>query len=211
MAKGNGTRFLLIATVLVIAIGGMALFVCTAVFSSSEKDVSLYKRAAFYIKDNVQSTLKSSVDGFNRLKRSFIHRDQRAATEEFPWKDIRLPKDVLPLRYKIYLKPDLLSTFDFTGRVAIDVLCVKPTKYVILHYKKLDIDSFKILGSDKKYAKVARPFMKNEGNEQILLETSELLEANKNYTLKLTFRGKLADNMAGFYKSSYMTKEGEKR
>lgn len=210
MAKGNGTRLLLISTVLVIAIGGMTLFVCTAVFSSSEKDVSLFKRAAFYIKDNVQSTLKSSVDGFKRFKKSLTSGDQKATTEEFPWKDIRLPKNVLPLRYKIYLKPDLVSTFDFTGRVAIDVHCVEPADYVIVHYKKLDIDSFKILGSDKKYIK-DKGFLRNDANEQILLKLSEKLQASQNYTLKLTFKGKLATNMAGFYKSSYKTKDGETR
>lgn len=210
MAKGKSnscisTRLFLISTVLVIAIGGMTLFVCTAVFSSSEKDVSLFKRAAFYIKDNVQSTLKSSVDGF---KNTFIKRDQRSSPDEFPWKDIRLPKDILPVTYRIYLKPDLATTFDFTGRVAIDVQCVKPTKYVILHFKKLDINSFKLLDSNKKYANVSR-ILKNQDHEQILLETQEELQAGKNYTLKLTFSGKLSNSMAGFYKSSYKTKEGK--
>lgn len=208
-SKGNSvvnTRLFLISIVLVIAIGGMTLFVCTAVFSSSEKDVSLFKRAAFYIKDNVQSTIKSSVAG---IKNTFT-RGQRSAPDKFPWKDIRLPKHIVPVTYKLQLQPDLRKTFDFSGSVLIDVQCVKPTKYVILHSKKLDVKTFKLLDSNKKYANASK-ILQNKKHEQILLVLNDELEMSKYYTLELTFTGKLSNKMAGFYRSSYKTKEGETR
>lgn len=201
-------RWFFISLVLVIAIGGMTLFVCTAVMSSSQKDVSLYKRAALYIKENVRSTFQSSIKS---IKNTFHRRQRSVKVNKFPYKNIRLPKDILPSTYKLYLRPDLSSTFDFNGRVAIDITCVKPTRYVILHHKKLDIkDDYKLLDSSNNEVKVLR-MLQNEKNEQFLLETEKDLEPGKKYTVKLTFTGNLSNKMAGFYKSSYKTKKGETR
>lgn len=200
-------RWFFISVVLVIAIGGMTLFVCTAVRSSSQKDVSLYKRAALYIKENVQSTFQSSIKS---IKNTFNREGRSVKVNEFPYKEIRLPKDILPSTYKLYLRPDLSSTFDYNGRVAIDVTCVKATRYVILHHKKLDIKKYQLLDSSQKEVKVLR-MLQNEKNEQFLLETQDDLVAGEKYTVKLTFTGNLSNKMAGFYRSSYKTKNGETR
>jgi hypothetical protein len=200
-------RLLFISLILVIAIGGMTLFIRTAVFSSSEKDVSLYKRAALYIKQNVQATFQSSVAG---IKNTFTREGRSVKVNEFPYKNIRLPKDILPTTYKVYLHPDLSSSFDYSGRIAIHIKCVKATKYVIFHYKKLDIKSYRLLDSSKKNVKVLR-MLQSEKNEQVLLELEDELQVGKEYTVKLTFTGDLSNKMAGFYKSSYKTKEGKTR
>lgn len=129
---------------------------------------------------------------------------------EFPYKEIRLPKDIVPSNYKIWLKPVLKKKFPFNGRVTIDIKCVKATKNIILHSKKLDITRYTLADDAGNNVPLSR-MVSNEKNEQILFEASSDLIEGKKYQLKLKFQGVLSSANAGFYKSSYKTKNGEVR
>ena len=50
----------------------------------------------------------------------------------------RLTKDVVPIEYKIVLKPDL-DRFVFEGEESIEIKVKKETREIILHSKKLKI------------------------------------------------------------------------
>ena len=47
--------------------------------------------------------------------------------------------------------------------------------------------------------------------EQVYLKLSEELSAGSMVDLRISFSGKLNDNMYGFYRSSYKTKTGDRR
>jgi hypothetical protein len=59
----------------------------------------------------------------------------------YPWKHIRLPKDLHPDRYKLWIHPNL-TTLKFAGTVEIDVHVTKETNLVVLHQQGLNITYF---------------------------------------------------------------------
>jgi hypothetical protein len=59
----------------------------------------------------------------------------------FPWKRIRLPKDIQPDRYKLWLHPNL-TTLDLTGSVEIDVQVKTETNLLVIHQQNLNITFF---------------------------------------------------------------------
>lgn len=130
--------------------------------------------------------------------------------DEFPYQNIRLPKDIVPKAYKVHIKTELPDNFDFSGRVEIDIKCIKATKYVILHYKNMEIKTYEILNSRGQEVKVVR-MLKNVKNEQILIEAQNNLQAGSTYKAKISFEGQIPGSFVGFYKSSYKTASGETR
>ena len=141
----------------------------------------------------------------------------RLARNEFPYSEIRLPKDLEPLRYRIYLHPNL-TTFTVVGSTRILFRCVNPTKKVILHFRDNTITDIRLLdGSyfdhpiDPKDVLVEKEYKVNQEKELLMVESPKTLEAGKNYTITIRYNGTLSETLQGFYRSSYKTKKGETR
>jgi puromycin-sensitive aminopeptidase len=109
-------------------------------------------------------------------------------------KNVRLPKNVVPIEYKIELKPDL-ENFTFSGVETITLSILKPTKALTLHSKEIEIDTSDI---DKTFAKISY----DKKNETATFTFPKLIPAGKR-KLTLVFRGILNDKMRGFYRSKY--------
>ena len=172
-----------------IAFGAIILFVFSAFFHASDSEIEFYRRAMNYI----------TGDRFARSESS--------NEENFPHKEILLPKDIKPERYQVYLHPNLTS-FDFHGGVKIDIICDKPTRNILLHVKKLNITSYGVQDSHGNRLPVLR-VAESKKLEQYLVEMREELKRGEKYTVKFDFNGHLSNTMAGFYKSSYKTKSGK--
>ena len=141
----------------------------------------------------------------------------RLARSEFTYDQIRLPKDIEPLKYRIYLHPNL-TTFKVFGSTRILIRCKQPTDKVIFHFKDNAINDIKLLrGSylEKKLETqdvlIENEYRINKDKEVVMIKAKENLVAGSNYTLVVRYSGKLKDALQGFYKSSYKTKSGEKR
>ena len=127
----------------------------------------------------------------------------------FPHNNIRLPKQVLPLSYRIYIHPNL-TTFKFTGTVNILLRCFQPTKNLILHMRDLSVGEIQLTDSKQKRLTIGRR-MQHKENQQYLIATNEELKEKERYSLNMEFSGVLSKNMEGFYRSSYKTKSGQVR
>eukprot|EP00795_Rhopilema_esculentum_P003642 gene3642-14882_t len=141
----------------------------------------------------------------------------RLARNEFPYPDLRLPGDLEPLRYRIYLHPNL-TTFNVFGSTRILFRCLKPTKKVILHFKENTITDVRLLNNsylDRQLNNddllVKGEFSTNQEKELLVIQTEKDLEVGKNYTLVVLYNGTLQEKLQGFYRSSYKTKSGETR
>ena len=128
---------------------------------------------------------------------------------EFKYKLIRIPKDIWPEHYDLFLNPNL-KTSNFDGKVDILLRCFKSTNQIIFHVKDLKTHNIKVLDDKDKEIKVKDVSENKERNLMILQLEKDLIKDAK-YRLAMDFNGKLADNMEGFYKSQYKTKDGEKR
>ncbi|KKQ21345.1 MAG: Puromycin-sensitive aminopeptidase [Candidatus Nomurabacteria bacterium GW2011_GWA1_37_20] len=120
--------------------------------------------------------------------------------------EIRLSKDVVPIKYNIQLKPDL-DNFTFEGIETITLSVLKQTKVLTLHSKEIEIETASILRQKKKFfAKISY----NEKKETATFVFPKNLEVlpplgGRTSKLKLTivFKGILNDKMRGFYRSKY--------
>ena len=143
--------------------------------------------------------------------------NRRLARNEFPYPGIRLPKNLEPLRYRIYLHPNL-TTFNVSGSTRILIRCVIPTKKVILHFKGHTITDIRLLKGSylngpigPRDILVENEHRVNAEKELIMVESPKELEAGENYTLIVRYSGTLSESLEGFYRSSYKTKNGEIR
>jgi aminopeptidase N len=111
----------------------------------------------------------------------------------------RLSKDVIPVEYTITLKPDL-EAHVFEGEETITLSVIKPTKTITLHSKDLEI-----IFAECKKSNIAVPIAKTTYDEKAETVTFHFTKSlvKGTHSLKLVFRGILADSMRGFYKSQY--------
>src|SRR5689334_9381645 len=109
---------------------------------------------------------------------------------------VRLSAHVTPIRYEIFIKPDL-KDFTFSGEETITLELILPTKEITLHSLELKIKS---PGAKVTYNKKAET--------ATLTFPKSLPQGEQKINLKFT--GILNDKLRGFYKSRY-THEGKEK
>lgn len=128
--------------------------------------------------------------------------------QPFPWKDIRLPRNIIPDHYHIFIHPNL-SQSHFSGNVNIFALVVSATDFIVFHVKDLNITDVKVLRGEVEVEK--KTLLENKQHEQIYLKLSDSLAKGTKIKIIVHFEGTLENKLAGFYKSSYKTSKGEIR
>jgi len=112
----------------------------------------------------------------------------------------RLPKDVRPLSYDVYLKPEF-QNFTFEGEVKIVVEVLNDTTEIILHTNKQTIKLITVSGPDTE-VNIIEPYIDYEKQFLIINSTSNF-SAGTEYNISITFTAILSEDMSGFYRSSY--------
>ncbi|XP_037009748.2 endoplasmic reticulum aminopeptidase 2 [Artibeus jamaicensis] len=133
--------------------------------------------------------------------------------EPFPWRESRLPSEVIPLHYELSVHPNLTS-LDFAASEQIEVLVRDATQFIILHSKDLEIMNVTLHSEeDLRYKKPGKKLnvLSYPAHQQIALLVPEKLKADLRYYVAIDFQAKLADGFEGFYKSTYRTLGGETR
>ena len=130
-----------------------------------------------------------------------------SCSDQEPWKNIRLPANVSPMHYDVRLAVDL-STFEVTGSVDISCRVVSATKYVILHYKDMTLNTHTIMRSN---VAVDHTDATYDENDFFYFELANELSTDEDFIISLEFNYTLRDDLSGFYKSDYTTSDGEKR
>ncbi|KAL1989166.1 hypothetical protein VTN96DRAFT_3713 [Rasamsonia emersonii] len=120
-----------------------------------------------------------------------------------------LPTNVKPLHYDLTLEPDF-DKFTYEGTVVIDLNVVEDTNSISLNSNEIDIHSTTV--SANGVVVTSSPEVTYDSDKQVTtVRFAETIPAGSKAQLKHTFTGYLNDNMAGFYRSSYKTKDGEKK
>lgn len=151
---------------------------------------------------------------------------KEAETDErskIPWyNNIKLPKNVIPIKYRVYLHPNITDgKFGFTGNVRILIKVKHATDTIVLHSKKLKLALTEVfegsnnLDPEADYWKDTVRVMilstqTHKKHEQYMIKIGTTLSENRTYVLHIKFDGSLSTGLEGFYKSSYKTKSGKK-
>ncbi len=118
----------------------------------------------------------------------------------------RLPKSTYPNKYEIELDVDL-DNFSYTGAQKVDLNVVEATNNIVLNSVGIEVTKAKI-----QTTKQDIPLKVNyiEEDEKIVFESQETLSEGV-YELYIEFNSEITDDLKGFYKSSYMSEDGEKK
>ncbi|GFG31526.1 hypothetical protein Cfor_07544, partial [Coptotermes formosanus] len=136
--------------------------------------------------------------------------ETRAAGEEY-----RLPPTVTPHLYTITLTPNYTDYNTFNGEVTILVTALSDVNNISLHYDKITIverSITEIIGSEIALEEDNNDSYDNTTNIYTLtLSNNQTLTSGRSYFININYTGLLLDDMAGFYRSSYKTADGEER
>ncbi|MEO5635175.1 MAG: M1 family metallopeptidase [Candidatus Paceibacterota bacterium] len=117
-------------------------------------------------------------------------------------KNVRLTKNVVPIKYDITLRPDL-KNFTFVGFETVELNLLENTKSLTLHAKDLEIETADVaVGKEKLFASKISYDAKSETATFVFPKNI----SKGKVKLTLVFKGILNDKMRGFYRSKYNTK-----
>lgn len=127
-----------------------------------------------------------------------------------PWeKDVRLPRNIIPLHYNLFLHPEIQNA-TFSGKVEIELNVTSPAIFLAVHTKALDITETKLAKGENEIP--IRDAFYSSGNHfwVILFAEGSKLEPGT-AKLTLSFNGSLTGKIVGFYRSTYKTASGTNR
>lgn len=139
--------------------------------------------------------------------------------ESFPWRDLRLPKMLIPESYSIFLHANITESY-FTGNVHMNLRVVQDTDFIVFHTRELNLSNINVYTAQGRNSSLLNfntkvgviKELEYSRNEQYYLHLGTVLRSSTFVQVQVDFRGSLAglSNIRGFYKSSY-TIRGQER
>uniref|UniRef100_A0A8P4G8W2 Aminopeptidase n=1 Tax=Dicentrarchus labrax TaxID=13489 RepID=A0A8P4G8W2_DICLA len=136
---------------------------------------------------------------------------------------MRLPKNLIPETYTVFLKPHFYTriieevnvtspnqTMLFTGNSTVNFHCAQTTRTIYLNSKDLAVSKPKVIDTENNN-NIEVSAMKHHEDESDFLEIQlkEALEAGGNYSLSLDFKGEISENLDALFVSTYQEGEPE--
>lgn len=126
-----------------------------------------------------------------------------------PWYQVRLPSNVIPVHYDLYLHPNL-TTDTFKGNVTVLVEVREPTEYILIHINEMTVTQSSIHEAEPRGSEY------DAGNEMAVKQTTEYKENNYyifimenqikagKYVIKMSYKAILSGKVLnGLYLSTY--------
>ncbi|CAF0852077.1 unnamed protein product [Brachionus calyciflorus] len=131
----------------------------------------------------------------------------------------RLPTNLKPTYYDLTIQPFFKANtepFDYNGTVSIDFVCEQNTNQLVLHMKDLDVyNSTLTLSAINDTIFTTKKNFKwtyNNNTHFFVIDLErESFRANFSYRFSVKFKGYITNDQLGFYKSSYVNNNGQKK
>ncbi|XP_076128685.1 alanyl (membrane) aminopeptidase-like b [Alosa pseudoharengus] len=133
-----------------------------------------------------------------------------------PPPDLRLPRNVVPQSYRIFLRPlfyhtltnETIQSFIFMGNSTVTFECLNKTRSIFLHSKDLTVKKLELTRLDNgEILTVNQHVNESTVSEtdflEVKLEDDAVLEPNRSYSLFADFEGEMFNDLTGFYTSTY--------
>lgn len=122
-----------------------------------------------------------------------------------PWeKNPRLPENVYPVFYDIYLYPDLNGGI-FEGKLTININVTEEREFLLLHGKNLNIQETHLVDNSDQNIPLSNIFYYKK-NEFWVIVPKDVINSGL-YKFKIKYSGNLTANIVGFYESRYNYKD----
>ena len=136
--------------------------------------------------------------------------DGQISSMPMPWDNVRLPANVTPSHYLVNLNVNL-ETFQVTGSVNVTCSVNSETKYILIHAKDMTIGGREVRTlTEGGSTRVQSTGTFQPKHDFYVLELDSSLQPGTIF-VNLDFNYTLCDDLAGFYKSSYVNELGERR
>uniref|UniRef100_H2Y8Z9 Aminopeptidase n=1 Tax=Ciona savignyi TaxID=51511 RepID=H2Y8Z9_CIOSA len=139
-----------------------------------------------------------------------------------PWSDVRLPTYLVPYHYVVDLQPNLepdsTGKYWFNGTSEVQFQVANSTRFIYIHSNKLEYDDVYL--ADEKSIRTKFTFFQGAAisiaqwwlydmNQFLIVELDAELVQGQNYSLHTQFKGELADDLTGLYRSTYTDINGK--
>lgn len=177
----------------------------TAVLLATVAAITIIVLSIVYSKEKAKNELK-----FVNGTTSPVNRTSPRSNE--PWDKYRLPDTLSPQYYNITLWPQLTmdsqGMYIFTGESGVAFTCVRETDLILIHCHELNLTLFegqhaKLKGMHNAKAPTIRKTWFQEETQYLVIQLKGTLKPGTVYWLYTEFRGELADDLEGFYRSVY--------
>lgn len=123
----------------------------------------------------------------------------------------RLPNNTIPETYDITLQTWINeANFTFTGIVRIGIIIANsPTKTISLHYRQLTILNVVLYDNSTIVPIESYTYIANR--ELLVISTTSDLEANRRFSLVISYIGTIREDNGGFYRSSWVDENGVRK
>ncbi|KAK3095719.1 hypothetical protein FSP39_018048 [Pinctada imbricata] len=183
----------------------------TFAFTKDSKNVTvLYAENLTQVENKSASNVSSGEESVVSEKPK-VQKDQPIVTQ--PYREIRLPRSLIPSFYDIELKIDLEND-TFFGRVNMTLKAMNRTKFVIFHINMLRISRESIFVRNVKTREFIgiRKQFRVWSNQFYVLELVKEVTVGETYIVEVnSFLGFINKDLKGLYLSTYTTPEGETR
>lgn len=133
-----------------------------------------------------------------------------AFSDPFDGVEYRLPNHTKPVLYSIELETAIHEgNFDFSGHVEIEIDVIEATDVITLHSRQLTISKVELWDEDLRVTSAFHNYTIREDREFLEIHLSVTLAPGEKYYIVIDYNGTLRDDDAGFYRSSYLNKDGE--
>lgn len=130
---------------------------------------------------------------------------------------MRLPRNLIPESYKIFIQPHIYTrivevvnvttpnqTLLFTGTSTVNLYCVQGTRRIYLHSRDLVVSDPSVTNRDTGESVGVATFTPFADEKDFLaIELEKNLIAGGNYSLFLAFQGNVSENLETLYLSKY--------
>uniref|UniRef100_A0AC35EUK0 Aminopeptidase n=1 Tax=Panagrolaimus sp. PS1159 TaxID=55785 RepID=A0AC35EUK0_9BILA len=120
----------------------------------------------------------------------------------YPWKQVRLPTDILPTNYRLKIHPNL-DNLEIVGTVDMELHVQNETRIIVFHAQDMNLTSFTIrLGSQRVHARhLICPRLL-----QWAFETDEAFPVNSVIRLSMDYTGFIHKDLSGLYINTHQDK-----
>lgn len=123
--------------------------------------------------------------------------------DSFPWKSKRLPTDIFPMEYNIFLNPDLEKR-TVTGQVTVSISAKSATNFIVIHAKDMNLTDPQLTDStSKEEIPISKEIKMSKKLGAAYISLDKEMERDKGYDLQISFSYELKEGLDGFYISSY--------
>nr|XP_045001175.1 aminopeptidase N [Jaculus jaculus] len=202
MAKGFYISKSLGILGILLGIAAVCTIVALSVVYAQEKNRNAESSAPVpTLPDTTATTLTTSIDASK------------------PWNQYRLPKSLIPDSYQVtlrpYLTPNEQGLYIFEGSSTVLFTCNEATDVIIIHSKKLEYTLvqghrvvLRALDGSQPPGIIRTELV--ERTEYLVVHLESPLTKGKQYEMESKFKGELADDLAGFYRSEYVENDVKK-